>query len=111
MSDSPAVRAARSAGGRVLDLAFPARSAGCGREGEPICRRCRPTLFDGLRRPGGTLLGMPADIPAPLVQLEWCAPFEGLVRVALHGLKYAGERRLAPVLGEALAERWRHAGA
>jgi ComF family protein len=34
-----------------------------------------------------------------------------VVRAALHDLKYAGERRLAAVLGRALAERWRHAGA
>lgn len=56
-------------------------------------------------------MGLPAGIPEPLVQLEWCAPFEGLVRTALHALKYGGERRLAWVLGEAIAERWRSAGA
>jgi ComF family protein len=98
-------------GGRLLDFAFPARCAGCGSEGPPICDRCRPGLFGRLERPGGVLLGLAADIPAPLLQLEWCAPFEGLVRDALHGLKYAGERRLAAVLGEALAARWRRVGA
>jgi ComF family protein len=55
-------------------------------------------------------MGLPSEIPAPLVQLEWCAAFEGLVRTSLHDLKYGGERRLAGVLGEALAERWRSAG-
>ena len=100
----------RAAGGRLLDLAFPARCAGCGAEGPPICRACRPELFARIGRPGGTLLGLPADVPAPLVQLEWCAPFEGVIRASLHNLKYAGERRLAGVLGEALAQRWRHAG-
>ena len=98
-------------GGRLLDLAFPARCAGCGREGQPICDRCRPRLFGRLDRPGGVRLGLPADIPAPLLQLEWCAPFEGVVRDALHGLKYAGERRLAAVLGEALAVRWKRVAA
>ena len=98
-------------GGRLLDFAFPARCAGCGREGPPICQRCRAGLFSRLDRPGGILLGLPGDIPAPLLQLEWCAAFEGVVRDALHGLKYAGERRLAAVLGEALAARWRHVGA
>jgi len=111
MPDAPALHLARSAGGRLLDLAFPAHCAGCGAEGLPICGRCRPGLFDHLDRPGGTLLGLPADVPAPLVQLEWCAPFEGVVRGSLHALKYAGERRLAPILGDALAQRWRHAGA
>ena len=56
-------------------------------------------------------MGLPSTIPPPLVQIDWCAPFEGLVRTSLHELKYGGERRLAGVLGEALAERWRHAGA
>jgi ComF family protein len=101
----------RDVGGRLLDLAFPARCAGCGREGMPICARCRPGLFGRLDRPGGVLLGLPADLPPPLLQLEWCAPFEGVVRGALHHLKYSGERRLAEVLGEALAIRWRRAGA
>jgi ComF family protein len=50
-------------------------------------------------------------MPAPLAQLEWCAPFTGIVRVALHQLKYSGERRLATPLGAALAARWRAAGA
>ena len=53
---------------------------------------------------------MPADLPAPLLQLEWCAPFAGPVRAALHDLKYAGERRLARPLGQAVARRWRRVG-
>jgi ComF family protein len=96
---------------RLLDLAFPAKCVGCGTEGTPICDRCRPGLFARLGRPGGALIGLPSAIPPPLVQLEWCAPFEGLVRSSLHALKYGGERRLARVLGAALADRWRHAGA
>ena len=51
-------------------------------------------------------LGLPSDVPLPLVQLEWCAPFRGVVRDALHALKYAGERRLAEPLGRAAAARW-----
>jgi ComF family protein len=50
-------------------------------------------------------------MPLPLAQLEWCAPFSGAVRSALHQLKYSGERRLAQPLGFALAARWRIAGA
>jgi ComF family protein len=107
---SALVRAHRM-GARLLDLALPARCPGCGAEGPPICERCLPDLFGRLGRPGGTLLGLSADVPAPLVQLEWCAPFEGLVRTSLHHLKYGGERRLAAVLGEAVAQRWRSAGA
>jgi ComF family protein len=46
----------------------------------------------------------------PLVQLEWCASFSGVVRVALHRLKYSGERRLAAPLADAMAARWEAAG-
>jgi ComF family protein len=56
-------------------------------------------------------IGLPADIPPPLLQLEWCAPFTGVARRALHALKYDGERRLAPLLGAAVARRWARAGA
>ena len=94
----------------ALDLAFPARCSGCGREGEPLCAVCLPALDARLRLPGGTPIGLPADLPAPLLQLEWCAPFSGSVRAALHDLKYAGERRLAEPLGAAVARRWARVG-
>lgn len=71
---------------------------------------CRPALDARLELRGGTPIGLPADLPAPLVQLEWCAPFAGPVRAALHELKYAGERRLAQPLGEAVARRWQRVG-
>jgi ComF family protein len=96
--------------GAVLDLAFPAACSGCGREGEPLCAGCLPALDARLTLPGGTPIGLPAYIPAPLLQLEWCAPFEGPVRAALHDLKYAGERRLAEPLGAAVARRWARVG-
>ena len=96
---------------RALDLAFPASCAGCGREGEPICAACRPGLDARLDLPPGVPLGLPADLPDGLLQLEWCAPFSGVVRDALHQLKYSGERRLAGPLGEAVARRWTRAGA
>lgn len=98
------------AAGAVLDLAFPAACSGCGREGEPLCAECRPALDARLELPGGTPIGLPADLPAPLLQLDWCAPFAGPVRHALHDLKYAGERRLAEPLGRAVARRWRRVG-
>lgn len=96
---------------RLLDLALPATCPGCGREGDPICPACRPALEVRLERAAGVPIGLPAQLPAPLVQLEWAAPFAGTVRAALHALKYSGERRLAGPLGEAAAERWRRAGA
>jgi ComF family protein len=56
-------------------------------------------------------MGLPVTLPDGLVQLEWCATYSGSVRAAIHALKYRGERRLVEPLGEALAERWRRAGA
>ena len=99
------------AANRLLDLALPARCPGCGAEGPPICDACLPALDARLDLPGGVPIGLPSDIPAPLLQLEWCAPFSGLIRRALHELKYAGEKRIAVPLGAAVARRWRRAGA
>ena len=96
--------------GRLLDAAFPAACVGCGREGHAICPECRPALDARLHMPPGERIGAPAILPAPLLQLEWCAAYGGLVRRALHALKYRGEQRLAGPLGEAVARRWAYAG-
>ena len=96
---------------RLLDLAFPARCPGCGREGAPICATCLPALDARLDQPAGTPIGLPSDMPPTILQLDWCAPFGGLVRRALHQLKYGGETRLAVPLGAAIARRWRRVSA
>jgi predicted amidophosphoribosyltransferase len=95
---------------RLLDAAFPAVCAGCGVEGAPLCPDCLPALSVRRGTPPGVPLGLPSTVPLPLLQLEWCAPFAGVVRSALHALKYAGERRLAAPLGSAIASRWAEAG-
>jgi len=97
--------------GRLLDLAFPAACAGCGAEGAVLCAVCLPALFARRGAPPGVPLGLPSAVPLPLLQLEWCAPYAGVVRSALHALKYAGERRVAVPLGAAIAARWAEAGA
>jgi len=102
--------AVSTATSQALDLALPGACSGCGREGEPLCTSCSPALDKRLELPGGTPIGMPLDLPAPLLQLEWCAPFAGPVRAALHDLKYGGERRLARPLGLAVARRWQRVG-
>ena len=96
---------------RALDLALPAAV----RRLPPRGRGALLGLPAGARRPArrrrrACPIGLPADIPAPLLQLEWCAPFTGVARRALHALKYDGERRLAPPLGAAVARRWERAG-
>ncbi len=100
----------RTLAARLLDLALPSACPGCGREGEPVCADCAPGLAVRHDRPAGVSIGLPAELPAPLVQLEWSAPFNGTVRAALHALKYGGDRRLAVPLGTAAAARWRRAG-
>ena len=95
---------------RSLDAILPPLCAGCGVEGELLCDRCSAPLRARLDSPPGKPLGMPGDLPAPLLQLEWCAPFTGTVRAALHALKYDGARDLACPLGQAVAARWRVAG-
>jgi ComF family protein len=100
------VPAAASIPNRLLDLAFPARCPGCGREGAPICAACLSALDARLDQPAGIAIGLPSDMPPTILQLDWCAPFGGLVRRAVHQLKYGGETRLAVPLGEAIARRW-----
>jgi ComF family protein len=95
---------------RALDLALPAECAGCRREGAALCSECLPALDVRLEADRGVPIGLPADIPPPLLQLEWCAPFTGVTRRAVHALKYDGERRLGPMLGGAVARRWARAG-
>jgi ComF family protein len=100
---------ARVVAGRLLDLAFPAVCIGCGAEGAALCSPCGRSLAVREGTPAGVTLGMPSDLPLPLVQVEWCAPYGGLARDALHALKYRGEQRLAAPLGTAAAARWREA--
>ncbi len=100
----------QAAARRALDAAFPASCPGCGREGAPICPVCLPALDARLAQPPGGPIGLPAALPIPLLQLEWCAPFAGVVRHALHALKYKGERRVAEPLGHAVARRWARSG-
>ena len=100
----------RVATSRVLDAALPANCVGCGVEGPPICAGCAPRLDARLEAAAGVPIGLPGDLPAPLLQLEWCAPFHGVVRNALHAIKYGGEQRLAEPLGRAVARRWARVG-
>jgi ComF family protein len=101
---------ARAATTRALDAALPANCVGCGAEGPPVCARCLPALDARLRSPAGTAIGLPGDVPEPLLQLDWCAPFHGVVRAALHAIKYGGEQRLGEPLGRAVARRWAAVG-
>lgn len=97
--------------GRIVDFVLPPSCPGCGREGRPICDACWRAFVSREAVAAGVAIGLPAELPAPLLQLEWAAPYEGPVRAALHALKYGGETRLAEPLGLAVARRWAAAGA
>jgi ComF family protein len=75
-----------------------------------MCLVCERAVDARLELPPGAAIGLVAATPEPLLQVEWCAPFAGAVRRALHELKYGGEQRLAVPLGRGLARRWRAAG-
>lgn len=105
------MRSAGAVATRILDMTLPAICAGCEREGLSLCTDCAIALDVRADAAAGVPIGLPGDIPAPLVQVEWCTSFTGVTRRALHRLKYAGDRRLAEPLGRALARRWARAGA
>ena len=95
---------------RALDAAFPGCCVGCGEEGAVLCRACGSAVDARLEASAGVPIGLPGDLPEPLLQLEWCAPFRGVVRDALHAIKYGGETRVAEPLGAGLARRWARVG-
>ena len=96
---------------RLLDLVLPPACAGCGADGAVLCDACATELDARLHVPPGVAVGLPSEVPLPLVAHEWCVPYAGLGRAAIHALKYGGERRLAEPLGRALARRWLACGA
>lgn len=95
---------------RLLDVLLPPACPGCGTEGEVICARCHKSLARRLDEPAGVPLGLSSRLPAGLVQLEWCAAYNGPARACLHALKYDGERRLVEPLAQIMAERWARVG-
>jgi ComF family protein len=95
---------------RVLDVLLPPACPGCGREGEIVCSGCGQALTRREAEPGGVPLGLAARQPPGIVQLEWCAAYNGPARACLHALKYDGERRLVQPLAAIMARRWARAG-
>jgi ComF family protein len=94
---------------RLLDVLLPPTCPGCGTEGVALCDTCRGRLARRIDEPIGVPLGLASSQPAGLVQLEWCAAYNGPARACVHALKYDGEQRLAAPLGRLMAERWRRA--
>jgi ComF family protein len=91
----------------ALDLFFPRWCIGCGKEGDYICRACcellpaiTPPICPGCGRPQsqGILCDDCRDTPAPIDGIRAPFIFEGIVRQAVHELKYRNLRALAPTM-------------
>ena len=97
----------RAAGPRPARRSAPAAAPRASRS----AAAAGPTLDLRLALPAGTPLGLRRRA-AGSARSSWSGarPFAGTARRALHALKYAGERRLAQPLGEAVAARWARAG-
>jgi ComF family protein len=103
----------------LLDLVFPPHCVGCGASGtlccatcvagiQPpalvLCARCqRPLHSTGAAAPAGLCAHCQADGRGALSGLRVAARYEGMVRQAIWGLKYTGQRRLGEPLGDLLA--------
>lgn len=98
----------------AVDLLFPNRCVGCGDEGSLLCQTCSeelPTLelpYCFLcARPEQLVLGLCSRCRGRSLEMEGiCSPYrmEGVIREAVHALKYQGVRALAPTLGGLLAD-------
>jgi ComF family protein len=97
----------------ALDLLFPPYCIGCGEEGSYICGRCGRelpyisppicTLCGRPLLPGGSCPGCIGQ-PTSLDGVRAPFLFEGLIRKAVHDLKYHNLRALIPVLAGYLKE-------
>ncbi len=94
-------------GGMALNLFFPQRCLGCGREGCLFCRSCgdsltriSPPLCPRCGRPqlNGTLCPGCVSRPAEIDGIRSPFRFEGVMREAIHQLKYRNLRALAAPL-------------
>ena len=100
-------------GGVVVDFLFPRRCAGCGREGSflcpscyhslprimlPICPKCGKPQSSGMLCPG--CVGEQGEIDGIRSPFR----FDGVIRQAIHQLKYRNLRALALPLGRLLSD-------
>jgi len=95
----------------ALDLLFPRKCVGCGREGDYICRSCRQLLTlitppvcprCGRPQPDGILCLHCVDWQARIDGIRSPFVFDGVIRQAIHELKYRNLRALAVPLAELL---------
>ncbi|RPJ60703.1 MAG: ComF family protein [Dehalococcoidia bacterium] len=99
--------------GTILDLFFPKRCVGCGREGYYICFSCRRTIRRilppicprcGRPQPGGTLCPSCINQQIGVDGIRSPFRFEGVIREAIHQFKYSNLRDLSGFLAGMLYE-------
>ena len=97
--------------GIALDILFPQWCVGCGREGELICHTCRrllPWLMPplcpkcGRPQPSGILCSSCVSWKAEIDGIRAPFQFDGVIRQAVHQLKYKNLRALANPLANLL---------
>jgi ComF family protein len=99
--------------GAALDLLFPPKCLGCGKEGKLICRACQKHLTPIVNpicplcgRPQSSPILCPAFTvwPASIDCIRSPLRFEGLTREMIHQFKYKNLRSLARPLGSILKD-------
>ncbi len=97
--------------GAALDLLFPQKCLGCGEEGELLCHRCKlglprivPPVCPKCGRPQASGIICPTCVAwrNSIDGIRSPFKFEGLMRQAVHQLKYKNLRSLARPLAELL---------
>jgi len=99
--------------GMALDFLFPQWCVGCGREGDFICPSCRRSLPRvvpplcprcGKPHPSGMLCPNCVDWQAEIDGIRSPFRFDGVMRQAIHQLKYKSLRALTGILAELLSD-------
>ena len=99
--------------GMALNLLFPQRCIGCGKEGELICHSCRSLLSRvmpplcprcGRPQPNGILCSSCVGWQAEIDGIRSPFRFDGVMRQAIYQLKYRNLRALATPLAQLLDE-------
>jgi competence protein ComFC len=100
------------AGKAALDFLLPLYCVECRREGRGVCQECLAGMTE-LRaycevcaQPGSARRCRRCVVtPLPIRGIRAVYPFEGVIRSAVHALKYRNYRALAPELAAILARR------
>ena len=97
----------------ALDFLFPAPCAGCGRDGGIICPSCAAGRLTPLTAPYCPICAAPGvsgicaecqNFPRGFDSLRAPYRFEGLIRNAIHRLKYNGEKTAAKPLAALMSQ-------